>query len=64
MTQIYLTDNDVAHIEPNTFLSKPNLTVVHLDSNKIMTLDMASLMVSLSPEQGMKIDNTAVVMSS
>ena len=33
----------------NTFLGKPNLTTLHLERNRISSLEMASLMVSVDP---------------
>ena len=50
--EMKLGSNLISHIAPNTFLGKPNLTAVHLDSNRLKMLEMASLMVSLSPEKG------------
>ena len=51
--ELKLQDNMIGHIDPNTFLGKPNLTAVHLQGNRLSTLAMESLMVSLSPEKGM-----------
>ena len=39
----------ISRIARNTFLGKPNLTVLHLERNAIRSLDMASLMVSVDP---------------
>ena len=50
--QMRLGSNKIKHIAPNTFLAKPNLTSIHLDNNQLNTLEMASLMVSLSPNKG------------
>jgi len=47
--ELRLQDNMIGHIAANTFLGKPNLTAVHLQSNRLSTLEMASLMVSISP---------------
>ena len=50
--EMKLGNNFIRYIAPNTFLGKPNLTAIHLDSNKLKTLEMESLLVSLSPEKG------------
>ena len=50
--QMRLGNNRIKHIDPNTFLGKPNLTSIHLDNNQLSGLEMAALMVSLSPEKG------------
>ena len=53
--QMRLGKNKIKHIDPNTFLGKPNLTSIQLDNNQLNTLEMASLMVSLSPDKGIKV---------
>ena len=50
--ELRLQDNLISHIAPNTFLGKPNLTTVHLQNNRLSTLDMTSLKVSISPTKG------------
>ncbi len=44
-----LNDNIISKIAPNAFLGKENLATVHLERNRIETIDMSSLMVSLKP---------------
>ena len=50
--EMKLGHNMIQNIAPNTFLGKPNLTSIHVDNNRLDTLEMAALMVSLSPEKG------------
>ena len=47
--EMHLQDNMISTIARNTFLGKPNLTTLHLEGNRITSLDMASLMVSVDP---------------
>ena len=47
VVEINLSNNTISRIAPNTFMSKKHLSKVHLERNRLETLDMASLMVSL-----------------
>ena len=49
VVEINLSNNIVSHIAPKTFTGKKHLTKVHLERNRLETLDTASLMVSLGP---------------
>ncbi len=51
LQEVFLQDNAISHVAPNTFLAKHNLTNVHLERNQLLTLEMTSLMISTSPEQ-------------
>ena len=48
---INLSNNTLTRIAPNTFLGKKNLVEVHLQRNRLETLDVSSLMVSLGPNE-------------
>ena len=48
---INLSNNTLTRIAPNTFLGKKNLVAVHLQRNRLETLDFSSLMVSLGPNE-------------
>ena len=50
--EINLSNNTIHKIAPNTFLGKKNLAKVHLERNRLETLDVSSLMVSLGPNDG------------
>jgi Leucine-rich repeat (LRR) protein len=51
LQEVYLQDNAISHISPNTFLAKSNLTTVHLERNQLLTLEMTSLMISITQGQ-------------
>lgn len=50
LQEIYLEDNMISHVAPNTFLGKPNITIIHLERNKIQVLEMTALMISVRHE--------------
>lgn len=54
IVEINLSNNTITQIAPKTFLGKKNLVRVHLERNRLETLEMASLMVSLEPHQRRK----------
>jgi Leucine-rich repeat (LRR) protein len=47
--EIDLSNNSISRIAPNTFLGKHSLTKVHLERNRLETMAMSSLMVTLAP---------------
>ena len=49
VVEINLSNNTVSHIAPKTFTGKKYLTKIHLERNRLETLDEASLMVTLGP---------------
>ena len=51
LQDVFLQDNSISSIAPNTFLAKTNLTRVHLERNSLLTLQMTSLMISITTEQ-------------
>lgn len=49
MVEIDLSNNTISRIAANTFLGKRRLVKVHLERNRLESLDASSLMVSLGP---------------
>ncbi len=49
--EINLSNNTISKIAPQTFLGKEHLAIVHLERNRLESLEMASLMVSLGPHK-------------
>lgn len=47
---VFLNDNEIKTIKPNTFLLKTNLTRAVLYGNKLQRLDLAALVLQLVPE--------------
>lgn len=57
LVEINLSNNTISRIAPKTFLGKKHLAKVHLERNRLETLEMASLMVSMEPSQRKLICN-------
>ncbi|KAJ8683352.1 hypothetical protein QAD02_019144 [Eretmocerus hayati] len=48
---LFLNDNQIHTVEPQTFLEKPNLTRVDLYANQIVRMDLSALQISPVPEE-------------